>query len=107
MILNPQVPQVALDSFGEGELLDLDDRTAHILRMRSGMWDGERHSLREVGEEIDLQPERVRQLEGQGLSVIRQLRESQRHLRYEPTSIRYRFRLPKAMVMKRWRERHS
>jgi hypothetical protein len=105
MILNPQVPPVTIDSFGEGELLGLDDRTAHILRMRSGMWDGERHTLREVGEEIDLQQERVRQLEAEGLRVIRQLRESQRHLRYEPISIRYRWRLPKAVVMKRWRER--
>lgn len=41
-----QLPEPELNSFGEGELVDLDDRTAHVLRMRSGMWDGERHTLR-------------------------------------------------------------
>jgi hypothetical protein len=41
-----------LYTFGEAELLDLDDRTAHVLRMRSGMWDGQLYTLREVGEEI-------------------------------------------------------
>lgn len=85
----------ALDTFGEGELLDLDDRTAHILRMRSGMWDGERHSLSEVGEEIGLGRERVRQLQNQGLTVVREVREVQRHLRSEPSGIRYRWRTPR------------
>ncbi len=105
MNLNPQLPSVALDSFGEGELADLDDRTVHILRMRSGMWDGERHSLREVGEELGITKARVGALEREGLRVIRQLRESQRHLRYEPISVRYRWRLPRPLVMRRWEER--
>src|SRR6185295_7366074 len=100
MDLDPKLPPVSLDSFGEGELADLDDRTAHILRMRSGIWDGKRHSLREVGEEIDLQEERVRQLQMQGLRVIGQLREFQRHLREEPDSIRYRWRLPRPVAMR-------
>jgi hypothetical protein len=79
-----QLPFPSLDSFGEGELVDLDDRTAHILRMRSGMWDGERHTFREIGEELGITQERVRQLQNQGLNLIRQVREVQRHLRCEP-----------------------
>jgi hypothetical protein len=106
MDLDPQLPSLALDSFGEGELVDLDDRTGFILRMRSGMWDGELHTLLEVGEEIGLHPSRVLVLERDGLRVIRQLREFQRHLRVEPVSIRYRWRLPRAVAERRWRERH-
>jgi DNA-directed RNA polymerase sigma subunit (sigma70/sigma32) len=79
-----QLPSPALDTFGEGELTALDGRTAHVLRMRSGIWDGERHSLREVGEELGIQRERVRQIQNQGLTLIRQLREVQRHLLREP-----------------------
>jgi DNA-directed RNA polymerase sigma subunit (sigma70/sigma32) len=79
-----QLPKVALDGFGEGELADLDDRTAHVLRMRSGMWDGERHTLREVGEELGIRRERVRQVQNQGLALIRHLREAQRHRRAAP-----------------------
>jgi DNA-directed RNA polymerase sigma subunit (sigma70/sigma32) len=86
-----ELPTVTLDAFGEGELLDLDDRTAHILRMRSGMVDGRRYPLWEIGQEIGLQQERVRQLQNQGLMVVRQIREVQRHMRSEPV-IRARFR---------------
>lgn len=107
MDLNPRLPPVALDSFGEGELADLDDRTVPILRMRSGMWDGERHTQKEVGEELGITKTRVRMLEKEGLRVIRQLRESQRHIREEPVSVRYRWRLPGPVAMRRWRERHG
>jgi DNA-directed RNA polymerase sigma subunit (sigma70/sigma32) len=89
------LPEPTLDSFGEGELADLDDRTVHILRMRSGMVDGERHRLWEVGEELGIKLERVRQLQNQGLMVIRQVREVQRHMDNEPTVIRYRWRKPR------------
>jgi DNA-directed RNA polymerase sigma subunit (sigma70/sigma32) len=80
-----------LYTFGEAELFDLDDRTAHVLRMRSGMWDGELHKLREVGEEIGVKTERVRQIQNAGLCLIRQVREAQRHLREEPTMPQFRF----------------
>jgi len=84
-----------LDAFGEGELIDLDDRTAHVLRMRSGMVDGQRHPLEEVGAELGIKGERVRQLQVSGLVLIRQLREVQRHLRREPAIVaRYRWRTP-------------
>lgn len=67
----------------------MDDRVAHILRMRSGMWDGERHTFKKIGEELGVGPERVRQLEGQGLTLIRQLRETQRHRRRRPANRRH------------------
>lgn len=106
MDLDPQMPPVALDSFGESELDDLDDRTGFILLMRAGMWDGELRTLREVGEEIGLHQSRVLVLQREGLRVIRQLRESQRHLREEPVSVRYRWRLPGSVAERRWSERH-
>jgi hypothetical protein len=106
MDLNPQLPPVVIDTFGESELADLDDRTVHILRMRSGMWDGERHTQKEVGEELGITKARVRALEKEGLRVIRRLRESQRHLQEQPVSVRYRWRLPRQVVTQRWRERH-
>lgn len=86
-----QLPFVALDTFGEAELLDLEDRSAHVLRMRSGMWDGEQRSFREIGDELGVTPERVRQFQNQGLLLIRQVRETQRHLRREPTIRTYRW----------------
>lgn len=90
-----QLPQPKLGSFGEGELIDLDDRTAHILRMRSGMWDGRCHTLREIGEELGIDQERVRQIQNQGLALIRQVREVQRYLRREPLiRATYRWRRP-------------
>jgi DNA-directed RNA polymerase sigma subunit (sigma70/sigma32) len=80
-----------LYTFGEGELLDLDDRTAHVLRMRSGIWDGQLYTLREVGEEIGVTPERVRVIQNDGFAVIRGVREAQRHMSEEPTRRQYRF----------------
>ena len=73
-----------LYTFGEPELLALDDRMAHILRLRSGMWDGQLYTLDEVAEKIGLSRERVRQIQSEGLLRIRQSREVQRHLREEP-----------------------
>lgn len=73
-----------LYTFGEPELLDLDDRTAHLLRLRSGMWDGLLYTLDEVAEKIGISRERVRQIQNDGLFRIRQFREAQRHLREEP-----------------------
>jgi DNA-directed RNA polymerase sigma subunit (sigma70/sigma32) len=93
--MRPQLPDPTLDAFGESELVDLDDRTAFILLMRSGMWDGQHHTLEEIGEELGINGERVRQLQWQGLALIRQLREVQRHLRHEPSlRARYRWRTP-------------
>jgi hypothetical protein len=73
----PSLPPVTLETFGEPELDDLDGRVAHILRMRSGMM-GEPVSLQHVGDELGVGGERIRQLEKEGLALIRKLREVQR-----------------------------
>jgi len=99
--VNCKLPPATLDNFGEQELVDLDDQAAHVLRMRSGMWDGERHTLREVGEELGIGAERVRQLQVRGLHTIRRLREAQRHLLLEPAHAPYKWRLPKRVMEKR------
>jgi hypothetical protein len=81
--MQPELPPVTLDTFGDSELDDLDHRTAHILRMRAGMM-GEPASRKEISEELGIKGERIRQLENEGLSLIRKLREVQRHSRLQP-----------------------
>ncbi len=49
----------------------LPDREAHILRLRYGLADGETHTLEEVGKQIGVTRERVRQLEAQALNRLR------------------------------------
>nr|WP_238626141.1 sigma-70 family RNA polymerase sigma factor [Aggregatilinea lenta] len=49
----------------------LPDREAHILQLRYGLADGETHTLEEVGREIGVTRERVRQLEAQALNRLR------------------------------------
>ena len=70
----PDLPPVTLETFGEPELDVLDDRIAHILRMRSGIM-GQPATLRYIGDELGVSPERIRQLENEGLMLIRKLRE--------------------------------
>jgi DNA-directed RNA polymerase sigma subunit (sigma70/sigma32) len=81
-----KLPPVTLDTFGESELDDVADRVAHILRMRAGMM-GSPSTLEEVGEEFGVGLERIRQLENEGLALIRNLREVQRHRRSLPTHL--------------------
>jgi len=80
-----RLPAVTLDTFGEAELDELEPRAARILRMRSGMWDGQKHTFREIGEELGVRGERVRQIQQEGLALILKLREVQRHRRCIPT----------------------
>jgi Sigma-70, region 4/Helix-turn-helix domain len=82
--LRAGLPKPTLYTFGEPELLELDDRTTHLLRLRSGMWDGLLYTLDEVGEKIGISRERVRQIQNEGLFRIRRFREAQRRLREEP-----------------------
>jgi len=49
----------------------LPKREAHILQLRYGLLDGETHTLEEVGQEIGVTRERVRQLEAQALNRLR------------------------------------
>jgi DNA-directed RNA polymerase sigma subunit (sigma70/sigma32) len=75
-----RLPRVSLDSFGEPELTEIDDRSAHVLRMRTGMVDGRCRTLKEIGEELDISPVWVRQIQRKALARIRDDREAQRHM---------------------------
>ncbi len=55
----------------EQVLARLPDREAHILQLRYGLLDGETHTLEEVGKQIGVTRERVRQLEAQALNRLR------------------------------------
>lgn len=52
-------------------LARLPEREAHILQLRYGLLDGETHTLEEVGQQIGVTRERVRQLEAQALNRLR------------------------------------
>lgn len=55
----------------EQALHRLPEREAHILRLRYGLLDGESHTLEQVGRQIGVTRERVRQLEAQALNRLR------------------------------------
>ncbi len=54
-------------------LAHLDERSAGIVRARYGLEDGREHSLTEVAQRFSLSRERIRQLEIQALSRLREL----------------------------------
>jgi DNA-directed RNA polymerase sigma subunit (sigma70/sigma32) len=89
-----RLPRVSLDGFGEPELTALDERSAHVLRMRTGMVDGRCRTLKEVGEELGIRQEWVRQIQMKGLANIPDDREKQRHM--DSADSRPRPRRPKA-----------
>jgi RNA polymerase primary sigma factor len=55
----------------EAALSVLPAREVRILKLRYGIPDGKRHTLREVGEKIGVTRERVRQIEAQALKRLR------------------------------------
>jgi RNA polymerase primary sigma factor len=50
---------------------DLPAREVRILKLRYGIPDGKKHTLREVGDKIGVSRERVRQIESQALRRLR------------------------------------
>lgn len=53
-------------------LSDLTNRERDVIRMRFGLEDGHAYSLAEIGRELDLSRERVRQIEAKALQKLRQ-----------------------------------
>ena len=72
---SPSPPQLVADLLLREQvtqLLDrLPEREGYILRLRYGLLDGRVHTLEEVGKEIGVTRERVRQLEAQALNRLR------------------------------------
>jgi RNA polymerase primary sigma factor len=64
----------------DGVLDKLTPREALVIRLRFGLMDGRKHTLAEVGRKLELTRERVRQIEGDALSQLRnpQLQEELR-----------------------------
>jgi RNA polymerase primary sigma factor len=55
----------------DGVLGNLSPREALVIRLRFGLMDGRKHTLAEVGRKLDLTRERVRQIESDALSQLR------------------------------------
>ena len=72
---SPSPPQLVAEQLLREQvtqLLDrLPEREGYILRLRYGLLDGRVHTLEEVGKEIGVTRERVRQLEAQALNRLR------------------------------------
>jgi RNA polymerase primary sigma factor len=72
---SPSPPELVADQLLReqvNELLGkLPEREAYILQLRYGLQDGRIHTLEEVGKEIGVTRERVRQLEAQALNRLR------------------------------------
>ena len=65
------VEQRAMNDLLHRALAGLPEREATILALRFGLVDGRRHTLDEIGRQIGLTRERVRQLEKQALTELR------------------------------------
>ena len=61
-----------LTSYVQSCLNTLSPREAHILRARFGLDTGEVRTLEDIGRELQLSRERVRQIEGRALAKLRQ-----------------------------------
>ena len=64
----------------ERELNTLSPREAHVIRLRHGLYDGRIHTLEEVGKELAITRERIRQIETKALRKLRNPTRA-RHLR--------------------------
>jgi RNA polymerase primary sigma factor len=72
---SPEPPEVVTQNLLREHLMQvlarLPEREAHILQLRYGLLDGKTHTLEEVGRQIGVTRERVRQLEAQALNRLR------------------------------------
>ncbi len=73
---NHETPENVVMAGVELDLLDdllgtLDDRARYAVKARFGLLDGERHSFREVGEELGITAEAARRLVNRALSHLR------------------------------------
>ena len=64
-------PRVAVRMDLESALQALTEREARVLRLRYGLEDGHDRTLKEVGEELSLTRERIRQIEAEALNKLR------------------------------------
>lgn len=71
--------------FYERELAGLREREQKVLRLRVGLVDGRKHTLKEVGSNFGISPERARQIQSTALTACRRQREPARPT--EPTAM--------------------
>lgn len=71
----PSPEELVLTALGEEEvnllLATLDDRSRDIMRRRLGLFDGRKHTLDEIGKVHGITRERIRQLEGRAIELLR------------------------------------
>ena len=63
--------QTILREVIERELHTLTPREEHVIKLRFGLYDGRTRTLEEVGKEIDITRERIRQIEAKALRKLR------------------------------------
>ena len=73
--------QSALGETVEEALDFLNEREAHILKLRYGLASGEEHTLEQVGNQLGITRERVRQLEARAIRKLKYFEKRNRKLR--------------------------
>jgi len=68
-----EIDKGLLEIFGGDIKYALTPREEHIMRMRFGLVDGIKHTLKEIGLCFQIGPERIRQIEAKALYKLRRL----------------------------------